>query len=342
MLLGRGVQQDYQLCSAVVNSVEASACKVTVFDDSRSYRIGECQANFSDLIAVNSDWRIGTRLVIGGLQSSKMSHLNGLIVIVCPHKRHGHPCFITKNASVQGDTSWLTLCVRMEDPSKCSIAAVLLEPRFLSPCTQQPQPSPRSPSAYSLRKQVSMTRKTLIPSTPKAAVQAKTPSTPSSSGGSYQKNNSLTSTASGSSGDYQKQSSLTSASSAAALPRAASQYSGESSEKRPSITWKMPRPTSPFSSSSSYQKQHSTPSLGPSSYQKNLSSSSALSAGSCPKQMSLPSDDTCSLASSTGSSRRSASAASEAEKITTEELQQEVQDLRRMLLELTQGSQGPR
>eukprot|EP00931_Biecheleriopsis_adriatica_P087803 TRINITY_DN6221_c0_g1_i2.p1 TRINITY_DN6221_c0_g1~~TRINITY_DN6221_c0_g1_i2.p1 ORF type:complete len:771 (+),score=140.71 TRINITY_DN6221_c0_g1_i2:108-2315(+) len=337
VLLGRGVQQDYQLCSAVVTSVEASACTVAVLDDSRSYRIGECQANFSDLIAVNSEWRIGTRLVIGGLQSNNMSHLNGLVVIVCPHKRHGHPCFITKSSS-DDSTSWLTVCVRMEDPSKCSIAAVLLEPRFLSPCTQQLQPSPRSPSAYSLRKQISMTRRTQMPSTPKASTQTKTPVTPASTaGGLYEKNNSLTSTASGSSGNYQKQNSSTSMSSAAVLPG-----SGESLDKKPSLTWKVPS-MSPQSSSSSYHKQHSVPSLGPSSYQKNLSANSALSPNSCPKQVSLPSAH--SFASSAGSSRRSVSAVSavsEAEKMATEALQQEVQDLRRMLMELTQGSQAPR
>ncbi|CAE7211862.1 unnamed protein product [Symbiodinium natans] len=113
VILGRGVSQQYQLCSAVVKEVHADFCSVAVLDDSRSYSVGECIAKFREVIPVHQDWRVGTRLVVGGLQSSHMRHLNGLYARVCPHKRFGHPCLIQKPSAANGSL-WLTLCLRFE------------------------------------------------------------------------------------------------------------------------------------------------------------------------------------------------------------------------------------
>ncbi|CAJ1448427.1 unnamed protein product [Effrenium voratum] len=149
VILGRGVDPVYQLCSAVVKEVKADHCAVAVLDDSRSYSVGECTADFRDIIPVHQDWRIGTRLVVGGLQSSHMRHLNGLYAVVCPHKRFGHPCLISK-PSASNRSLWLTLCLRFEDASRSNIHGALLEPRFLTPALKdRVKPFPRTQSGAS-------------------------------------------------------------------------------------------------------------------------------------------------------------------------------------------------
>jgi len=148
VILQRGLQP-FALCPGVVKGVEGSSCTVAVLDDSRSVFIGECRVAFSDVALVHSEWRLGTRVVLGGLQSSHMVHLNGLSAVICPHKRHGHPCFVHKPSS-PNTGEWLTLCIRFDDPDKSSMHAVLLEPRFLAAVgpvgpidSRQVLPSPR-------------------------------------------------------------------------------------------------------------------------------------------------------------------------------------------------------
>ena len=104
---------------------------VAVLDPSRTFKIGECQAAFRTLRTIHRDWRLGTRHIIGGLQSSKMQHLNGLTATVREHRRYGHPCFLPKP---EGDSK-LRLCVRWEKTTETSTGAsgaLLLEPRFLA------------------------------------------------------------------------------------------------------------------------------------------------------------------------------------------------------------------
>lgn len=145
VILQRGLQP-FSLCPGVVKGVEGSSCTVAVLDESRSVFIGECRVAFSDVALIHSEWRLGTRVVLGGLQSSHMVHLNGLSAVICPHKRHGHPCFVHKPSS-PNTGEWLTLCIRFDDPDKSSMHAVLLEPRFLAAVgpidSRQVQPSPR-------------------------------------------------------------------------------------------------------------------------------------------------------------------------------------------------------
>lgn len=150
VVLGRGVSARYQLCSAVVKDVHSDFCNVAVLDDSRSYCVGECAVDFREVIPVHQDWRVGTRLVVGGLQSSHMRHLNGLYAIVCPHKRFGHPCLIQKPSSANQATLWLTLCLRFEDSSKSNIHGALLEPRFLTPSSASARPSSSASSLSGL------------------------------------------------------------------------------------------------------------------------------------------------------------------------------------------------
>ncbi|CAE7486813.1 dld [Symbiodinium pilosum] len=171
----------FNMCPAVVTGVEAPSCTVAVLDDSRSVFIGECRVNLWETLPVHSEWRLGTHVVLGGLQSSHMTHLNGLSAVICPHKRHGHPCFVQK-PSAPNTGNWLTLCIRFDNPEKSSMHAVLLEPRFLSPLENKSLPSPRITECYT-------------PSRPGTPSLQK-----STSGAVYARQSSLTSQ-----GSYQKQ-----------------------------------------------------------------------------------------------------------------------------------------
>ncbi|CAK9013068.1 unnamed protein product [Durusdinium trenchii] len=146
VLLDRGLQPSrFASCPAVVKGLNSSGCSVAVLDESRSIFIGELHVALSDVVLVHSDWRLGTRVVLGGLQSSHMVHLNGLSAVICPHKRHGHPCFVHKPSS-PNTGEWLTLCIRFDEPKKSSMHAVLLEPRFLvADGRARPQAHPGTP-----------------------------------------------------------------------------------------------------------------------------------------------------------------------------------------------------
>jgi len=179
------VQPEFQLCWAVVRSVDETSCRVAVLDATKSFCIGECNPEFSDILPVNSDWRVGSRLIIGGLQSSHMKHMNGLVGVVHPHRRHGHPCFLPRPDDSGDGNLWLNICLRLEDPEKASMHAVLLEPSLLTPYAQ------------------AMTPKTL--EKPFRKISSQKPS-------SYEKNLSLASTASGGE-SYSRTSSLPSSAS---------------------------------------------------------------------------------------------------------------------------------
>eukprot|EP00439_Symbiodinium_sp_Y106_P038541 s2072_g4.t1 len=144
---GFGVHPEYQSCSAVITRVDEQHCMVAVLDPSRGFRTGDCQVAFRDLRPVHQEWRAGARLVIGGLQSSKMRHLNGRTVHVCEHRRYGHPCFVQPSASqgTKEQKDKLTLCVRLDDPIPDHATALLLEPRFLSPYIPKEERAPTVP-----------------------------------------------------------------------------------------------------------------------------------------------------------------------------------------------------
>jgi len=101
-------------------------------DSSRTFRIGECNVTLEDVSAIHSEWRLGARLVMKGIASARLKHLNGLFARVCEHKRHGFPCFVQKGRDSSAKFK-LNICVRWEDPSVDSSGALLLEPWQLSP-----------------------------------------------------------------------------------------------------------------------------------------------------------------------------------------------------------------
>lgn len=123
--------QEHRQCSAVVTKVADTHCTVTVLDESRRFGVGECWPGFDDIKLDSSSWRLGSHVVIDGLQSAKTRHLNGLSGKVVPHPTKGHPTFISKPSAP--DLPQLTLCVTLDDPVAAGQRSVLLEARFLRP-----------------------------------------------------------------------------------------------------------------------------------------------------------------------------------------------------------------
>ncbi|CAE8594716.1 unnamed protein product [Polarella glacialis] len=142
VVLRSRVPAEYHLAAAIVTETKATHCTVIVLDESHSYGAGESWPSFKDLEPVSQDWRLGSRLVVSGLQSKKTQHLNGAVATVISHPRHGHPCFIQKNSAPGRPV--LTLCVRFDDRKSAGMSSVLLEPRFLVPWSV---PSPCSEAA---------------------------------------------------------------------------------------------------------------------------------------------------------------------------------------------------
>lgn len=81
MVLGA---EGYEGSTAVVCEMSAMDCKVAILDPSRSFKKAEHHVKSSDMRLIHEEWRIGTRHIIGGLQSSRMKHLNGLAACVRP------------------------------------------------------------------------------------------------------------------------------------------------------------------------------------------------------------------------------------------------------------------
>ena len=76
--------EGYEGSTAVVCEMSAMDCKVAILDPSRSFKKAEHHVKSSDMRLIHEEWRIGTRHIIGGLQSSRMKHLNGLAACVRP------------------------------------------------------------------------------------------------------------------------------------------------------------------------------------------------------------------------------------------------------------------
>ncbi|CAJ1329349.1 unnamed protein product [Effrenium voratum] len=199
-LLDRSFQPaKYANTFAVVKGADPSGFTVAILDTSRSVFVGECYAGLADIQLIHSDWRIGRRVVLGGLQSSHMTHLNGLSAVICPHKRHGHPCFVQK-PSAPKTGEWLTLCIRFEDVAKSKMHAVLLEPRFLTPDEKgaftpcgTPAHVPKSMSLNDHRTYQKQMSGTSQGSLKRPSLQSKQPKL-----GRYQKSSTMSSTSPGS------------------------------------------------------------------------------------------------------------------------------------------------
>lgn len=131
VFLGNGVPQEYRSFSAIVTKVAESHCTVTVLDESRRGGLGECWPGFQDVLVTSSAWRLGTRIVIEGMQSDRTKHLNGLTGTVSNHPRHGHPMFITKSSCP--NIPQLVLCIIFDDREAARERSAFLEPRFIKP-----------------------------------------------------------------------------------------------------------------------------------------------------------------------------------------------------------------
>jgi len=129
--LVRMVPQEYYQHFAVVTQAAESHCTVIVLDESLRFGIGECWPCFKDLKLLSCALRLGSRVVIDGLQGGKTRRLNGFAGTVATHKREGHPSFVRKKSSP--DRPQLIVCVRLDDPEAAGETQVLLEPRFLMP-----------------------------------------------------------------------------------------------------------------------------------------------------------------------------------------------------------------
>lgn len=133
--LGAGVPAEHRGRPAVVTRVAGSQCGVVVLDPARRFGIGECWPNLYDLGDTESRaWRLGSRVVVGGLWGEKTRWLNGLTGAIASHPREGHPTFVRK--STPPFQPQLAVCVRLDETAVAGSRAVLLEPRFLVPHEQ--------------------------------------------------------------------------------------------------------------------------------------------------------------------------------------------------------------
>lgn len=129
--LGAGAPPEFRQHAAVVSKVGEGFCTVIVLDASHRYGIGECWPGFDDMQLESSLLRLGTSVIIDGLQGRKTQHLNGYTGTIISHPREGHPTFIRTKAAP--DTPQFTTCIRLDHPPTAADRSVLLEPRFLFP-----------------------------------------------------------------------------------------------------------------------------------------------------------------------------------------------------------------
>jgi len=127
VILGSRSPNEFRQCPAVVTKVAEVHCTVSVLDEARRFAIGECWPGFGDIEFESCLWRLGSRVVIGGL---KRGLLNGFSGRVAAHPKEGHPTFLIKSDPSRPQ---LTICVRLDDPVAAGKKTVLLEPRFLTP-----------------------------------------------------------------------------------------------------------------------------------------------------------------------------------------------------------------
>jgi len=132
VLLGPGVPHEYRLCPAVVTKVAERHCTVVVLNSEQRIAVGECWPGFRDIAMVeNRMLRLGTRVVVQGMQGQRTQRLNGFSGVVSLHPKQGHPTFVCK-PSAPGQPQ-LTICVCFDDPEAAGERSALIEPRFLQP-----------------------------------------------------------------------------------------------------------------------------------------------------------------------------------------------------------------
>jgi hypothetical protein len=116
-------------------------CTVMVLDDTRLVGIAECWPTLADVEVESSQWRLYTRVLISGVQSTSGRSLKGSTGTIIPHPQEGHPNFLHT-----GSPSYLrrlAFCIRLDDPPTPHQATVLVDARFLVPQVRPVQDLPR-------------------------------------------------------------------------------------------------------------------------------------------------------------------------------------------------------
>jgi len=133
VLLGSQVVTEFRHKHAVVTEVHEAHCTVAVLDESHRFGVGECWPDFSDVRVLSTAWRLGSEVVIDGLQGGKTRAFNGKTGVIIEHPKQGHPCFVHKPSGVgTDDRAHLTLCISLPPAeSGGKEKKTLLEPRFL-------------------------------------------------------------------------------------------------------------------------------------------------------------------------------------------------------------------
>jgi len=128
VLLGDGMPQEFRSSRAIVTKVAESYFTVDVLDEFQR-RIGKCCPGLQDVSIINRDCRLGSHVVIEGMQRASTRHLNGLKGVVSKDPRRGHPMYVKKKACP--NTPILALCIVFDNPELAKEPYGLLEPRFL-------------------------------------------------------------------------------------------------------------------------------------------------------------------------------------------------------------------
>jgi len=129
--VGSGVSGDHKNCKAVVTAVHEVHCTAVVLDDELCLGVGEIWPNFSDVTLVSSHWRLGTEVVVVGLQNPNIQVHNGATGVIVEHAKHGHPLFMQRHDP--SEKPHLTLCVKITSGG-AGVKKLLLKPRFLITC----------------------------------------------------------------------------------------------------------------------------------------------------------------------------------------------------------------
>lgn len=123
--IGRGSE-------AVITEASSSHCTAVLIDEKRSKGSGQVWPSYHQVESVSTAWRLGRQVVLNGLSSKKLKHLNGLRGVVAKHPRESHPAFVTKKPAAgasQAPEPELRIVVRMADPQAAGCATVLVEAR---------------------------------------------------------------------------------------------------------------------------------------------------------------------------------------------------------------------
>mmetsp|Transcript_11927 Transcript_11927/g.33996 ORF Transcript_11927/g.33996 Transcript_11927/m.33996 type:complete len:500 (-) Transcript_11927:343-1842(-) len=129
--LGAAAPEECRFHAAVVTNLCTSHCTVIVLDEELRHGIGECWPSYGDVTVKDTLLRLGTRVVVQGMQGARTKMMNGATGVVSMHPTRGHPTFVSKPNSP--DQAQLTVCVVFDDPAAVGKKSALVEPRFLRP-----------------------------------------------------------------------------------------------------------------------------------------------------------------------------------------------------------------